>query len=192
MGSDLTYSPCQQEYKNYLVGQSKQQQAEGLEESINLLEFTSDLIDLFHSRVPLSDMFDQRILKGKEFLKYLEDWKANAATTKNFLSDKLWFDLRAMIVGLEQVVRIKTEKFQGAAIKPVLVNQDILENIFCQIRGCNGQNNHPKYHLYMTTITTVNIGQTVISKKGNSGGNKDALLSSGLPLAHPFKKAKLC
>lgn len=190
MDSDLTYSPCQQDYKKHLISKSKQQEADGLQESINLLEYTSDLIDLFHSKVPLSSVYDERILKGKEFLKYLEGWKANAATPKNFLSDKLWFDVRAMISGLEQVVRIKTESIHGAVVKPVIINQDILENIFCQVRGCNGQNNHPKYHLYMTTITTVNIGQTIVSKKGNAGGNKDALPSSGLPIAHPFKKSK--
>ena len=88
-------------------------------------------------------------------------------------------------------MRIKTTEFPGAAMKPVIVNQDILEKIFCQVRGANGQNSHPKYHVYMNTVTAVNIGQTVISKKGNAGGRKGDLPSAGLPEAHPFKKKKL-
>ena len=43
------------------------------------------------------------------------------------------------------MMAIKTAKFTAAVIKPALVNQDGVENHFCQVRGCNGQNNNPTY-----------------------------------------------
>lgn len=137
---------------------------------------------------------DPRLLKAKEFLDYLKDWKAKAESPKEFLSDQLWFDLRSMIIGLEKVVQIKQSNFKEAALKPVIINQDILENIFCQIRGSNGQNDHPKYYMYGTTLTSVNIGQSIISKKGNAActdKNSEAQLPfAGLPKEHPFSRKR--
>ena len=95
-----------------------------------------------------------------------------------------------MILGLEQVVKIKTDLFKGASIKPVFLSQDLVENIFCQVRGANAQNNNPDYGLYKCSLTSVQIGQTLLSKRGNSGGNKAALLNATIPNHHPFKKVK--
>ncbi len=94
-----------------------------------------------------------------------------------------------MVYGLEQVVKIKKSLFPRAVIKPIILNQDILENIFCQVRGFNAQNDHPNYSLYMNTINTVNITQASISKKCNSGGTGD-LPKVALPNLHPFKRKK--
>ena len=159
-----------------------------LNQSITLLEFTSQIIDLFTRKDPITTTHDARLLAANEFLQFLTDWKSQATSPKHFLSDKLWFDLKSMIVGFQEVVRIKTSQFPGAQIKPVIVNQDILENIFCQIRGSHGQNDHPKYHMYGAALTSVNVGQSVISKKGNTRGNSSSLPSAGLPNEHPFKK----
>ncbi len=95
-----------------------------------------------------------------------------------------------MVYGLEQMVIIKKRKFPSCVIKPVIINQDVLENIFCQVRGFNAQNDHPNYSLYMGTINTVNITQTSVSKKGNTGGSSD-MPNAEIPNPHPFKKMKL-
>lgn len=92
-----------------------------------------------------------------------------------------------MVYGLEQIVKIKKSKFPKSILKPIIINQDVLENVFCQIRGFNAQNDHPNYSLYMSTINTVNITQSSVSKKGNAGGSGD-LPRVGLPNPHPFKK----
>ena len=70
-----------------------------------------------------------------------------------------------MVLGLEGVVRIKTNHFPGTVLKPVIINQEILENIFCQVRGSSGLNDNPNYYLYGGVMPSVNMGQTVISKK---------------------------
>ena len=133
-------------------------------------------------------------MKAREFLNYLQKWKDNAESPKEFLSDQLWFDLRSMIIGLEKVVEIKQSYFGEATLKPIIINQDILENIFCQIRGSNGQNNHPKYYTYSTTLTAVNIGQSVVSGKGNAACTDKMtgvqLPRSGLPNEHPFSRKR--
>ena len=83
----------------------------------------------------ISTVHDTRLIKAQEFLEYLQRWKDNASSPKEFLSDQLWFDLRSMITGLQKVVEIKMAHFKEASIKPVIINQDILENIFCQVLG---------------------------------------------------------
>lgn len=45
---------------------------------------------------------------------------------KEFFSVQLWIVLRSSIIGLLALI----------------INQDILENIFGQVRGTNGQNNN--------------------------------------------------
>ena len=98
--------------------------------------------------------------------------------------------MQAMVFGLEGVVRIKANHFPGTALKPVIINQDILENIFCQVRGSSGQNDNPNYYLYGGVMPSINMGQTVISKKGNTGGDKSCLPHASLPNLHPFSRPK--
>lgn len=143
----------------------KTAEADALKEPIRFLQYTSKLIDLFSRKDIISTIHDTRLIKAREFLDYLQRWKDNANSPKGILSDQLWFDLRSMIIGLQKIVEIKMTHFKDAGIKPVIINQDILENIFCQERGSNGQNNHPKYYMYSSSLTAVNIGQSVVSKK---------------------------
>ena len=167
-------------------------EADALKEPIRFLHYTSKLIDLSSRKDIISTIHDTRLIKAREFLDYLQRWKDNASSPKEFLSDQLWFDLRSMITGLQKVVEIKMTHFKDAGIKLVIINQDILENIFYQERGSNGQNNHPKYYMYSSTLTAVNTGQSVVSKKGNAftKGNTAALPFAGLPLEHPFSKKR--
>jgi hypothetical protein len=88
---------CQQKYKCHLMSQGKKIQLEQLEESIHLLDFTSQIMKLFRWKDVISHCFDARISKAKYFLEYLKEWKAKSSSTKHFLSAQLWFDLRAMI-----------------------------------------------------------------------------------------------
>ena len=177
-----------QDYRRYLLDNN--QNGEELDEMIGLLEHTSELISFFSGHQAIYNVMDPRLQKAKKFLRYLNEWKSNAEKPVDFITEKLWFDLSAMIIGLEQVVRIKTSLFNGSAIKPVFISQDLVENIFCQIRGSNGQNSHPDYSFYKSALTSVQIGQTLLSKRGNSGGNCDALPTCTIPNYHPFKKKK--
>lgn len=129
---------------------------------------------------------DTRIQKAKDFLQYMQNWKGSVRHSKHFVSDQLWFDLQSMILGLEQVVRVKQARFPNSKTKPVILNQDVLENVFCQVRGSNGPNDHTKYYLYMSTVRSINFRQTILSKEGNTSGDKEVLPHANLPIAHPF------
>ena len=138
----------------------------------------------------ISNVSDARVVRAKGFLQDMSMWRESCTDPKNFLSHKLWFDMQAMVLGLEGVVRIKTNHFPGTVLKPVILNQDILENIFCQVRGSSGQNDNPNYFLYGGVMPSINMGQTVISKKGNTRGDKNCLPHASLPNLHPFSRKK--
>ena len=44
-----------------------------------------------------------------------------------------------------------------------------MENVFCQQRGRNGQNDNPTYVQYGPSINSILLGQTTTTKKGNTG-----------------------
>ena len=71
------------------------------------------------------------------------------------------------------MVRTKLARFPEAVIKPAIVNQDIVENHFSQLRGANGQNENPTYQLTQGTQNSVIFGQSTISKKSNTGGARN-------------------
>jgi len=74
-----------------------------------------------------------------------------------------------MVYGFQAIVTIKLKKSPQAMIKPAIVNQDIVENHFCQVRACNGQNNNPTWRLQEKVQNTIRYGQTTISRKSNAG-----------------------
>lgn len=74
-----------------------------------------------------------------------------------------------MIFGFQALVSIKLKEYPQAVIKPAIINQDLVENHFCQIRACNGQNNNPTWRLQESAQNTVRYGQTTISRKSNAG-----------------------
>ncbi|KAK2552112.1 hypothetical protein P5673_026862, partial [Acropora cervicornis] len=63
------------------------------------------------------------------------------------------------------MVAVKQVQFPSSVIKPALVNQDGIENHFCQVRSCNGQNNNPTYLKQESTQNSIRYGQTTISPK---------------------------
>ena len=147
-----------------------------LDSTIQLLEHSSSLIDLFStSRQAISSLNDGRIRKLDQCLSFLSEWKdevsATGASPRHFISDKLWFDMQSMIHGFKAVVNIKLTAFPTSVIKSWLVNQDVVENHFCQVRACNGQNKNPTYRLQEQTQNSIRYGQTTISRKSNVGLN---------------------
>ena len=78
-----------------------------------------------------------------------------------------------MIMGLEEAVRIKTSLYKESTVKPVFINQDLVENIFYQVRETNGQNSHPDYSLYKSSLISVQVWETLLSKRGNTSGKTE-------------------
>ena len=96
-------------YKEHLASTGQTAESAALTEPIIFLRHTSQLIELFSRKDVISNVHDARLLKAREFLNYLQKWKDNAESPKEFLSDQSWFDLRSMIIGLEKVVEIKSQ-----------------------------------------------------------------------------------
>ncbi|CAB4037141.1 Hypothetical predicted protein [Paramuricea clavata] len=107
------------------------------------------------------DVLDKKML-------FLMKWKASVLKSDEFVSFKLWFDLQAMILGMISLVKIKLSQFPGSIIKPAVINQDVVENHFCQLRAANGQNENPTYLLTQATQNSIVFGQRTVSKKCNT------------------------
>lgn len=77
-----------------------------------------------------------------------------------------------MILGFDSLVKIKLEAYPHSIIKPAIINQDVVENHFCQVRACNGQNNNPTWRLQESAQNSIRYGQTTISRKSNAGSSR--------------------
>ena len=159
-----------------------------LDETITLLKHTSVMVELFSDKHVIYNSDDVRLQHLTCALQYLNDWREQTKQAKHqFFSEKLWFDLQSMILGFRSLVEVKLARFPGSVIKPAIVNQDIVENHFSQLRAANGQNENPTYLLTQATQNSIIFGQTTISQKGNTGTKKNASFSE-LPKGHIFRK----
>ena len=129
-----------------------------------------------------------RVKKLQKFYNFMLAWKEECdKDSSKFISSKLWFDIESMCLGFQAMVHIKLSKFPQTVIKPSIVNQDCVENHFCQVRACNGQNTNPTYHQQESTQNSIRFGQTVISRKSNVGTRTSASQLSSCSLQFPPK-----
>ena len=155
-----------------------------LDSALQLLQHTSQIIDLFNSKCPITNINDSRLKKLNNFYAFMLDWREESADdNSSFISSKLWFDIQSMCLGFNALVQIKLKNFPQSCIKPAIVNQDWVENHFCQVRSCNGQNNNPTYNQQQSTQNSIRFGQTVISRKSNVGvpSSNDSACSVYIP-----------
>ena len=145
------------------------------------------MVELFSDKHAIFDVQDKRLLQLEVALQYFTSWKLNVSSPKEFLSDKSSFDLQSMVMGFISLVKSKLARFPGSLIKPAIVNQDVVENHFSQLRGANGQNNNPTYQMVQSTQNSVIFGQTTISKKCNTGNTKNESYA-GLPKDNLFSR----
>lgn len=135
---------------------------------IALLQHTSKVIQLFNDKLPISSIRDQRLKELDKFHQFMLEWRNESSQhNSNFVSTKLWFDLQCMFLGFQSMVTVKLTQFPSSVVKPALINQDCVKNYFCQVRSCNGQNNHPTYLQQESTQNSIRFGQTTISCKSN-------------------------
>ena len=162
-----------QVYRRHLVETGSESDGANLDATIQLLEHTSALIEFFStSRQSIRNTSDIRIPKLDKFLVYLQKWQEEvkeSGQSRHFISDKLWFDLQSMIHGFKAIVNIKLAAFPNSIVKAWIINQDVVENHFCHVRACNGQNNNPSYRLQESTQNSIRYGQNTISCKSNVG-----------------------
>jgi hypothetical protein len=79
------------------------------------------------------------------------------------------FDVTSCILGFKELCKISLQKHPGYSVSAFRVNSDIVENVFCQQRGRNGQNDNPTYVQYGPTMNSILLGQTTTTTKSNTG-----------------------
>ena len=128
-----------------------------------LLQHTAEIVNLFNLKCPLTNISDIRLKKLNSFYSFMLDWREKSTDhNSSFISSKL-------CLGFHALVQVKLHYFPYSCIRPAIVNQDCVENHFCQVRSCNGHNNNPKYNQQQSTQNSIRFGQTVISRKSNVG-----------------------
>ena len=110
-----------------------------------------------------------RLQSLQSTLSYFSQWKADVSKSNKFVSCKLWFDLPTMILGMIFLVKVKLSKIPESVVKPAVINQDVVENHFCQLKAANGQNENPTYLLTQVTQISIIFEQRTISKKCHTG-----------------------
>lgn len=126
-------------------------------------------MSLFNDRLYNHSCDDQRLQKLNKFFSWMCHWASGTeGNSKSFISSKLWFDLQSMCLEFQSLVHYKMTRFPSTVIKPAIVNQDCVENHFCQIRSCNGQNDNPTFLQQQSTQNSIRLGQTTISTKSNA------------------------
>ena len=158
-----------QAYKDHL-GTIEEDDPGRLDLTITLLKHTSNMVELFSDKHGIYHVDDNKIRALNDSLNFFTEWEQQITTGKEFVSTKLWFDMQSMILGFTSIVREKLSRFPGSVIKPAIVNQDLIENHFSQLRGANGQNENPTYQLTQGTQNSVIFGQSIVSKKSNTAG----------------------
>lgn len=104
---------------------------DSLDAVIELLQHTSELVSLFNDKLYISFTDDSRLHKLNQFFNWITCWGTATEQKRNlFFSTKLQFDLESMSLGFQAMVHCKLLKVLNAVIKPAIVNQDCVENLF--------------------------------------------------------------
>lgn len=123
-------------------------------------------------------MADSRLVENDKCLQWLQEWQSEVkgrqdlkASERNrlFLSDKTMNDVTSCIVGFNALCSFSFQAHPGCRVSAYRVNSDLVENVFCQQRGRNGQNDNPTYSQYGPSINSILLGQTTTTKKSKTG-----------------------
>ena len=174
--------------KDMLFLMQKYQQSLGdgshLDKTIELLEHTSKIIDLFRDRRPVADINDERLTVLTDFETWIDKWLENVQSktnlsasdrAKKFISKETHNDLLSMLRGFKQICRIRIINQQRSVV-PAGVNSDVIENFFCQQRTiCHGSNSNPTVHQYKYAVNSIILGQNAVSKKSNASNKRKSV-----------------
>jgi len=184
------FFPLLQAYKKP-VSKGQGHEAVYLDRTIEFLSMSSNLIETFSDTRPVSSLDDHRLATNQEVLDYLNKWEMDAQShtelskseiARRILSDKLRFDFSSMVTGFHEVCNIALERFPGSTISPFRTNSDLVENIFCQERGHNGQNSNPTYAQYGPTMNSIILGQRTTTTSSNTGSVENLCFLKNGPL----------
>jgi hypothetical protein len=144
-----------------------------LSSTIELLEHTSQLVDIFKDLRPIFDLNDNVFSKLQLVLNFFNTWEDTVKNckvhtpAKHLITQETRDDLNSAISGFVSLCKLCLGK--GNSITPAYLNSDLIENHFCQQRGiCNGQNTNPTIKQYGPSNNAIILGQCTVSAKRNS------------------------
>lgn len=119
--------------------------------TLTFLKNSSKLVEIFTDQRPFQSMEDERFEILKAVLGWFDKWRAEVrglslppdTRKRMFMSEKCYFDISSMILGFRRLCQISFSKYPGCKVKASNTNSDIVENVFCQQRGANGQSTNP-------------------------------------------------
>jgi hypothetical protein len=152
------------------------EQPEQLSSSIELLEKTSILVEIFcNTSRPMSSIKDERICKLNSIVQFFNSWETDVCESpqyfhgKHLITKQTRDDINSALTGFVSLCE-GNMKDCTTSINPGFINSDIVENLFCQQRGmCNGANTNPTLAQFGPSNTSITLGQKTISSKCNSG-----------------------
>jgi hypothetical protein len=149
-----------------------------LQSTIQLLQNTSQLIDIFRDHRPIIETSDDRLKTLQDIHNWFKNWEDEVKADDSLkpketflISHQTRADICSLIIGFRELCIDKLHS-SAASIVPCRVNSDIIENVFSQQRGLyNGNNTNPTYLTYCRTMNSIIIGQPSVSRKSNTGGS---------------------
>lgn len=157
---------------------------ESLASSIELLEQTSVLVDIFCTRNrPISSQDDKRFEMLHNVVKYFKSWEDAIEDSVMFISSKnLMTQETRTDSALMGFISLCKNVLNGKnSLNPGYLNSDIVENLFGQQRGVrNGLNTNPTLAQYGPSNTAIILGQCTVSNKSNST-NKASFFTATTP-----------
>lgn len=165
----------------YQASLGDNENAAHLSGAVELLQQTSKLISVFRDQRPITQMDDERLLHLEEIKNWFQSWRdsvnnnsevAPADKSKMLPTRQCMEDILCMLVTFPKVCELHLKEYPKGYIIPSRFNNDIAENLFCQVRGLhNGNTTHPNYASYKSTMNSVMLGQSAISigRKSNAG-----------------------
>ena len=151
-----------------------------LDDTIDFLTQTSCLISIFRSSVPITSKQDDIFTQLSSVFKWFFEWRqmtlndCTVPKTKRgamLPTRECLDDLLCLLAAFPRICEIHLERYPSSQIIPAQFNNDLAENVFCQIRGLyNGNTTHPNYASYCATVNSIILGQSMISRgrKGNA------------------------
>ena len=125
----------------------EQEHGGALDGMIEFVELYNNTWDVLNDTIPLRSMADPRIATLRAFMKWHEDWAEDAGHTAKkhteaFCSWQLFFDIRLLCCGVIGIVSTYLEGTENFVV-PRHLSQDLLENLFGQVRCAAGNVRHP-------------------------------------------------
>lgn len=154
-----------------------------LDGAIEFLRQTSKLIEMFRGMRPVRSTDDERLHDLQGINDWFLTWESTVNTNKELsskeksaqlMSYQCHEDIHACLIGFLKLCGIILKKGTTVFITPALINSDVIENTFNQMRSTyNGANSNPNALQYRRTLNSIVLGQKSVSMKANAGKTRD-------------------